>query len=108
MSGTDAPVTDDGATPAGPDLPCQEFVSLVTDYLDGALGVRQTEVVDAHLSSCDGCTTVLAQWREVIALVGHLRTRDVDQIDPGVRAELFETFRRLSRVSGPEAGERSP
>jgi anti-sigma factor RsiW len=84
-----------------PDLPCQEFVALVTDYLDEALPSRQREIVTTHLASCDGCTTVLAQWRVVIALAGRLRTRDVDGLDPAVREQLFAAFRRIRR---PDAG----
>ena len=79
-----------------PDLPCQEFVALVTDYLDGALPARQQDVVTAHLAACDGCTTVLVQWREVIALAGQLRTRDVDDLDPAVREQLFAAFRGIT------------
>jgi anti-sigma factor RsiW len=86
-----------------PDLPCQEFVALVTDYLDGALDRGQVAVVDAHLASCDGCTTVLAQWRMVVELVGHLRERDVDEADPLVRTALMDAFRR---IMGPAAGGR--
>ncbi len=78
-----------------PDLPCQEFVALVTDYLEGALEPGQVVIVEAHLVSCDGCTSVLAQWREVIALVGRLRPRDLDDVDPAVRAALLDTFHRL-------------
>jgi anti-sigma factor RsiW len=78
-----------------PDLPCQEFVALVTDYLEGALDSRQVVIVEAHLASCDGCTSVLAQWREIITLVGRLRPSDVDHADPVARAALLATFRRL-------------
>ena len=78
-----------------PDLPCQEFVALVTDYLEGALEPGQVVIVEAHLRSCEGCTSVLAQWREVITLAGQLRPRDVDQVDPAVRAALLDTFRHL-------------
>jgi anti-sigma factor RsiW len=78
-----------------PDLPCQEFVALVTDYLEGALEPGHRVIVEAHLVSCDGCTSVLAQWREVIALAGRLRPRDVDDVDPAVRAALLDTFRHL-------------
>jgi anti-sigma factor RsiW len=83
-----------------PDLACQEFVALVTDYLEGALAPDRREIVDAHLASCDGCTTVLAQWRQVVALSGRLRARDVDDLDPEVRQELFAAFRR---ITGPDA-----
>jgi anti-sigma factor RsiW len=78
-----------------PDLPCREFVALVTDYLEDALEPGQVVIVEAHLVSCTGCTSVLAQWREVIALTGRLRPRDVVDVDPTVRTALLDTFRRL-------------
>jgi len=92
MSGTDTVGTDEL-----PDLPCQEFVALVTDYLEGALDPAQVAIVDAHLAVCDGCRRVLAQWREVIEVLGRLRERDVGEVDPTVRASLVDAFRRLRR-----------
>jgi len=79
-------------TPTDPDLPCQEFVELVTDYLDGALDPTHRHRVDAHLEICSGCRTVLAQWREVIELSGRLDADDVDDVDPIVRGALVAAF----------------
>jgi anti-sigma factor RsiW len=78
-----------------PDLPCNVFVELVTDYLDGALLVHQQALVEAHLAICAGCNTVLDQWRTVIALTGRLAEDDVDRVDPAVRRSLVDTFSRL-------------
>ena len=82
-------------TDAGvPDLPCNEFVVLVTDYLDGALPGDLVATIDAHLATCPGCRRVVAQWREVIRLTGRLAESDVDRIDADTRAQLIATFRR--------------
>jgi len=80
-----------------PDLPCNLFVELVTDYLDGALPVGQRALVDAHLAICTGCATVLEQWRTVIALAGRLGEDDIDRVDPVVRRALVDAFSRLHR-----------
>ena len=77
-----------------PDLPCNEFVELVTDYLDGALPGDLVANIDAHLAICPGCRRVVAQWREVIRLTGQLAGSDVDRIDADIRAQLIATFRR--------------
>jgi anti-sigma factor RsiW len=77
-----------------PDLPCNEFVALVTDYLDGALPGDLVANIDAHLAICPGCRRVVAQWREVIRLTGQLAESDVDRIDPDTRAQLIATFLR--------------
>jgi predicted anti-sigma-YlaC factor YlaD len=80
--------------PMAPDLPCIEFVDLVTDYLEGALEPRGRALVDDHLAGCTGCRTVLDQWREVITLTGRLAVDEVDGVDPVVRQELVAAFTR--------------
>lgn len=77
-----------------PDLPCNQFVDLVTDYLDGTLDAGLRARVDQHLEACQGCRSVLAQWRETIHLAGRLAEADVDGITPEVRTSLMEAFRR--------------
>lgn len=76
---------------------CIEFVELVTDYLDDALPDRVTEQVDEHLRGCDGCSTVLSQWRTVVGLAGRLTEDEVNRIDPFTRDHLMTTFRRARR-----------
>ncbi|MGH9244557.1 MAG: anti-sigma factor family protein [Acidimicrobiales bacterium] len=78
-----------------PDLPCQEFVELVTDYLDDALPDDLRARVDQHLAICDGCSRVMAQWRETIRLTGRLAESEVDDVDPQTRRRLMTTFRQL-------------
>ena len=84
-------------TPAGDqteigDLPCIEFVELVTDYLEDALPPGQRDAIAHHLTICPGCSTVLEQWQEVIRLTGRLDEREVDRIDPEIRRELLAAF----------------
>ena len=79
-------------TPSMPDLPCIEFVELVTDYLEGALVSSHRALVESHLEVCSGCRTVLAQWREIIAINGRLGEEEVDDVDPVVRQELIAAF----------------
>jgi MFS family permease len=43
------------------DFACQEFVELVTDYLDGALAPELEGKVQRHLDECDGCSEYLHQ-----------------------------------------------
>ena len=76
------------------ELPCNELVELVTDYLDDALPADRRAQVDAHLATCPGCRSVLAQWREVIRLGGRVAEADVDEVDPSVRRDLLSAFRR--------------
>jgi anti-sigma factor RsiW len=72
------------------DLTCQEFVELVTDYLEGALPPEQHARFENHIAGCDGCTAYLEQMRETIRLTGTLREQ---QISPGALAALLHAFR---------------
>ena len=47
-------------------LNCRELVELVTAYLDGDLSPGERKRFDAHLASCDGCTTYVEQMRRTI------------------------------------------
>ena len=53
-----------------PEMPCQELVEVITDYLDDALSPADRARFDAHLAGCDPCQEYLAQFRRTIALVG--------------------------------------
>jgi anti-sigma factor RsiW len=76
------------------DLPCNELVELVTDYLDGALPDDLVAQIDAHLATCPGCRRVVVQWREVIRLSGRLADFELGRVDPDTRTQLMAAFRR--------------
>ena len=74
------------------DLPCNNFVELATDYLEGALTIDQTLVVERHLAHCLPCIDYLDQLRAVIKASGQLREEDVPE--PLVES-LMHAFRAL-------------
>ena len=83
-----------------PDLPCQLFVELVTDYLDGALSADETRRLIAHLAECPGCEAALEQFRVTIRLVGPLPTDAVESaasVDPSIQASLVHAFSEWAR-----------
>ena len=71
-------------------LVCQEFVELVTDYLEGTLPEAERLRFEAHLAECDGCDRYLDQIRATVATLGHLPAED---LDPDVRDDLLSAFR---------------
>ena len=79
------------------DLPCEEFVELVTAYLANALPEPVRARVDEHLDRCPGCRNVLAQWRTVIDLAGHLTAADVEITDELTSDRLLSLFGGLRR-----------
>ena len=67
-------------TPPADDFPCNEFVELVTAYLDGALPEADVRRLEEHLEICQGCETVLEQFHTVIRMSGRLSESDVDAL----------------------------
>ena len=78
-------------------IPCQVFVELVTEYLDGALPAEDVARIDAHLALCPGCVTLVEQFRDTVRLARKIREDDVDRIEPGVRADLMDAFVEVAR-----------
>lgn len=79
------------------ELSCHEVVDLVTAYLEDALTTADRAEVDRHLADCEGCRTVLDQWRTLIDLSGRLTEDDVERLDPVRRDRLMSAFRNLRR-----------
>jgi anti-sigma factor RsiW len=79
------------------DLPCQYFVELVTDYLEGTLPAETQARVEAHLADCDYCVDYLAQIRQTIHALSEL---DEEPIAPTTRERLMAEFRDWKRSLG--------
>jgi len=73
------------------DLNCNEFVELVTAFLDGALDPDTHERFETHLAACDGCDTYLAQMQQTIRAVGEL---PASSLSPSARQALLGAFRQ--------------
>lgn len=68
---------------------CQEFVEVVTDYLEHALPTDDHAEVEAHLQWCEGCVAYLEQMRLTVRALGELPP---EPPDPEVRARLVAAF----------------
>jgi anti-sigma factor RsiW len=51
-------------------MTCEEFVELVTAYLEGALPGPEQRAFEEHVSLCAGCERYLDQLRQTISLLG--------------------------------------
>jgi anti-sigma factor RsiW len=76
------------------DLPCQQIVELVTDYLEGAMDAPLRASFEAHLAGCPHCTHYLEQIEATIRVAGSIRAED---LSPELRAGLLEAFREFRR-----------
>lgn len=77
--------------PSGHDLNCQQAVSLVAAYLDGALPRADQERLEAHLDECPHCTEHLKQIGATILVTGEIRAED---LAPAAREDLMDLYRR--------------
>ncbi|MBF4767133.1 zf-HC2 domain-containing protein [Nocardioides agariphilus] len=73
------------------DMTCREAVALVTAYLDGALEVREHDLLEQHLDECPHCSEHLKQIEATILLTGEVRA---EHLDPLAREDLLDLYRR--------------
>ena len=78
-------------TAAGHDMTCRQAVGLITAYLDGALGTSEHDRLERHLDECPHCRQHLRQIEATILVTGAVRA---DELDPDVRDDLMELYRR--------------
>ena len=76
------------------DLTCQEFVELVTDYLEGALDDDTVRRFEEHLALCPGCETYLSQMKETASRLGEI---PVESLSAETQATLLSAFRDFRR-----------
>ncbi|MEP7047173.1 MAG: zf-HC2 domain-containing protein [Ilumatobacteraceae bacterium] len=72
-------------------LVCKQAVTLMTDYLEGALTKRDRSRLETHLAGCPHCTEYLAQIRKTIEAAGHI---EPDDLDPEVLDDLVALYRQ--------------
>ncbi|MEA2450944.1 MAG: hypothetical protein QOG63_2876 [Thermoleophilaceae bacterium] len=71
-------------------LSCEEFVELVTEYLEGSLDPETRRRFETHLDVCPGCVTYLDQIRATMKLVGSIEEHDLSE---PARTHLLHAFR---------------
>jgi predicted anti-sigma-YlaC factor YlaD len=78
-------------------LACNEFVELVTEFLDQSLEASMRSRIDDHLRLCEGCRNYLGEMQSTLATIG----RTSPDVDPpeSVRAGLIAAFRAWRRTS---------
>ena len=72
-----------------PTMTCRELVSLVTEYLEGALPPTERVRFERHVAVCPPCRGYLVQIRETIRASGGLTE---ETISPAARDALMEAF----------------
>jgi len=76
-------------------LNCNEFVELVTDFLDGALDADTEHRFVEHLAECPGCDVYFDQFRQTIDTLG---TLPPETLSADARDRLLTAFRDWPRA----------
>ncbi|MDQ1425300.1 MAG: hypothetical protein QOD72_2798 [Acidimicrobiaceae bacterium] len=72
-------------------LVCRQAVTMMTEYLEGALSPRDRTRLEAHLAGCPNCSEYLAQIRATISAAGRV---EPDDLAPEALDELVSLYRQ--------------
>ncbi len=75
-------------------LTCRELTELVTDYLEGRLGLRERLRFEFHLGMCRHCRAYLRQMKDTIETLGRMPD---ESISADMRDRLLDRFRTWKR-----------
>jgi anti-sigma factor RsiW len=75
-------------------LSCQEFVELVTDYLEDALDESARTRFEHHMALCPGCDVYLRQMERTATLLGSIPAESLSQDAQSTLLDAFRDFRR--------------
>jgi anti-sigma factor RsiW len=76
---------------------CQQWVEMVTEYLEGALPPALHATAERHLAACPHCREYLARMRRTIVLGGRLRQEEVPEDVVDALARAFADYGRGDR-----------
>jgi anti-sigma factor RsiW len=72
-------------------LVCRQSVSLMTEYLDGALDQRDRDRLEAHLAGCPIAASTSPRSGRPFAAAGHV---EPDDLSPEALDDLVALYRR--------------
>jgi anti-sigma factor RsiW len=81
-------------------MTCEEFVELVTAYLEGTLPEEQRRAFDEHMALCPGCDRYLDQFRTTIDLLGELPEEALSSPGRERLLDAFAEWRRTTKSDG--------
>jgi anti-sigma factor RsiW len=85
------------------DISCHQAVALISDYLEGALSMRNRRRLERHLAKCEACSAYLDQMKVTISLLGSVGP---DDLPPGALDRLVDVFEDyLREVDGESPGK---
>ncbi|HEX6392713.1 MAG TPA: anti-sigma factor [Acidimicrobiales bacterium] len=70
-------------------MTCEQFVELVTEYLEDAMDADTRQRFEEHLALCPGCVIYVDQIREIVRQAGQLQPED---LSAQARDQLLRVF----------------
>jgi anti-sigma factor RsiW len=81
-------------------ITCQELTEVLTDYLEGAMPLRERASFETHLAICEGCVNYVTQMRQTIESVRELHPSHVEATAPDDLLVAFRAWKRGGPVPG--------
>ncbi len=72
-------------------ITCREFDTFLQDYHEGALGKRQRQLFDYHLSICPLCKAQFHHYLQAVEL-GKRAFQEDEELPPGLEQELINAI----------------
>jgi predicted anti-sigma-YlaC factor YlaD len=85
------------------ELRCRLVIEALTEYLEEALLPEARLRVEAHLMTCDSCTTFLDQLKDTIRVTGSLAAEE--KPSPHLRQALLELYREAHSPTGHQPND---
>ena len=86
-------------------LSCKQVTELITDYLEGRMGLTARLRFQMHVGMCKHCRAYLRQMKATVAAIGQLPD---EQIPDDVRDEMrkrFATWRSASAAAATRTND---
>ena len=76
-----------------PEMPCQELVEVITDYLEGSLPEPNRTRFEEHLGVCPGCRAYLEQMRQTMAMTGSVSEASLEPVEQAQLQTLYREWK---------------
>lgn len=74
-------------------LTCQQITEVVTDYLEGKMGLMDRVRFQMHLGMCKHCRAYLDQMKQTVMMVAAEGQQAAAPMPPDVHEALMQRFR---------------
>jgi len=80
------------------EITCQEFVEMVTDYLEHSLLPEVRKQFERHAENCHGCDTYFDQIQQTVGMLHQIAD---EPVSADTRQKLLQAFGRQQEYKDP-------